>query len=65
MAHIAGGDFSIFVDDDDAGYVVYTSLAAGHSESIAPLTPDYLESVPSKNTAFIPGEYRVVSVVDR
>eukprot|EP00035_Acanthoeca_spectabilis_P010325 m.182837 g.182837 ORF g.182837 m.182837 type:complete len:289 (+) comp14984_c0_seq5:392-1258(+) len=55
MAHTAGGDFSLFVDSDGGGYVVYTSLSAGHAESIAPLTPDYLNSVPAKNTGFLPG----------
>lgn len=54
---IDGGDFCLFVDDDppNTGYVVYTSLAAGHSISIAPLTHDFLNSIPENNTGFLPG----------
>ena len=40
-----GGDFSLFVDDDGAGYLIYTSLAEAHSISVAPLTPDFMHSV--------------------
>jgi len=38
------GDENIFVDDDGMGYIIYTSLAEGHSMSIERLTPDFLNS---------------------
>ena len=38
------GDENIFVDDDGTGYIIYTSLAEGHSMSIERLTPDFLNS---------------------
>lgn len=50
-----GGDFSLFVDDDSTGYLIYTSLAEAHSISIAPLNADFTQSLPLKNTAFLPG----------
>ena len=50
-----GGDFSLFVDDDGTGYLIYTSLAEAHSISIAPLNADFTESLPARNTAFLPG----------
>jgi beta-xylosidase len=56
---IEGGDFSLFVDDDPqhTGYLIYTSLAQAHSISIAPLNAAYTETVPSKNTPFLPGTH--------
>lgn len=39
-----GGDFDIFVDDDDEAYLIYTSLASGHQISIERLAPDFLSS---------------------
>lgn len=55
--YAAGGDFSLFVDDDagNTAYVVYTSLASGHSISIEPLAADYLSSVATENSGFLPG----------
>ena len=50
VKHGEGGDFSLFVDDDHTGYIIYTSLASGHAISIAPLTPNFTDSVPAKNT---------------
>ena len=50
-----GGDFSLFVDDDGAGYLIYTSLAEAHSISIAPLNAEFTQSIPSRNTGFLPG----------
>lgn len=53
--HGEGGDFSLFVDDDHTGYIIYTSLSSNHAISIAPLTPNFTESIPAQNTAFLPG----------
>lgn len=39
-----GGDFDIFVDEDEQAYLIYTSIAEGHGISIERLTPDYLTS---------------------
>ena len=50
-----GGDFSIFVDDDGGGFLIYTSLQEKHSISIAPLNADFTESLPAQNTAFLHG----------
>ena len=43
------------VDDDGSGFLIYTSLAQAHSISIAPLSPDFTESLPAQNTDFLPG----------
>ena len=51
-----GGDFNLFVDDDGTGYIIYTALAEKHQVSIAPLTADFLHTVPAKNTALLPGQ---------
>ena len=48
--HGEGGDFSLFVDDDHTGYIIYTSLSSNHAISIAPLTPNFTESIPAQNT---------------
>lgn len=39
------GDFDILVDDDGAGYLMYTSTTQGHKMSIERLRDDYLSSV--------------------
>ena len=49
-----GGDFSLFVDDDGRGFLIYTSLQEAHSVSIAPLNAAFTESIPAQNTAFLP-----------
>lgn len=38
------GDFGLLVDDDDSGYIVYTSIDNGHDISTELLQPDYLSS---------------------
>jgi|EP01047_Picozoa_sp_COSAG01_P041131 hypothetical protein len=54
-----GGDFSLFVDNGRAArtsaFLIYTSLSEKHSISIAPLNPDFTESLPGQNTGFLPG----------
>ena len=39
-----GGDFDIFVDDDGAGYLIYTAVAGDHTMQVERLTDDYLQS---------------------
>lgn len=46
-ANIAGscpGDGSLFVDDDGAGYYVYTDIAKNYAVRVERLTPDFLDS---------------------
>jgi hypothetical protein len=38
------GDHGLMVDDDGTAYLIYTSIANGHSISIEKLAPDYLSS---------------------
>ena len=38
------GDGSLFVDDDGAGYFIYTTIGRNHSIRVEKLTPDYLSS---------------------
>ena len=42
-----GGDFDIFIDEDAAAtaYLIYTSLAAGHTMSVERLDPTYMRSL--------------------
>eukprot|EP00043_Microstomoeca_roanoka_P006211 m.61088 g.61088 ORF g.61088 m.61088 type:complete len:425 (-) comp13322_c0_seq2:21-1295(-) len=40
----AGGDFDILVDDDGAGYLIYTSVVMGHNISVERLNSDFLSS---------------------
>jgi hypothetical protein len=40
LARAKGGDFGLFLDDDAQGYIVYTSIAEGHSIRVERLTPD-------------------------
>ena len=40
-----GGDFDIFVDDDDAGYLIYTSTSQGHKMSVERLNANFTASV--------------------
>ena len=39
------GDENIFVDDDGTGYVIYTTLSAGHAMSIERLSPNMTTSL--------------------
>jgi hypothetical protein len=46
-AHIVGtrpGDGSLFVDDDSAGYYIYTDIADNYTVRVERLTPDFLDS---------------------
>lgn len=36
------GDENLFVDTDGQGYMIYTSISAGHAVSIERMTPDFL-----------------------
>lgn len=40
LARAKGGDYGLFLDDDGAGYVIYTSIAEGHSVRVERLTDD-------------------------
>ena len=42
MLHPAGGDLGLFTDADGTGYVIYTSIAAGHRVSIERLSAHWL-----------------------
>lgn len=57
--YAAGGDFDLLVDDDNAAYLIYTSVSNGHNMSVEALTPDYVHSLaatdPSKSSGFLPG----------
>jgi hypothetical protein len=39
------GDENLFVDDDGAAYVIYTTLSHGHSMSVERLTPNFTASL--------------------
>ena len=40
-----GGDFTVFADDDGAGYLLYQSRASGHVASVERLSDDYTTSL--------------------
>ena len=40
-----GGDFTVFADDDGAGYLLYQSRASGHIASVERLSDDYTDSL--------------------
>merc|ERR1712070_327071 len=40
-----GGDFDILVDDDGAGYIMYTATTSGHRMSAERLSDDFLTSL--------------------
>jgi hypothetical protein len=44
VRHAQPGDHGLFVDDDGAAYLIYTSIAEGHAISVERLTPDYCAS---------------------
>jgi hypothetical protein len=44
-----GGDFDLFVDDDDVAYLIYTDVAGGHTMAVERLTEDYLQSAATKS----------------
>jgi len=46
------GDFCIFADDDDTGYIIYTSIEKDHAVSIEKLNDDYLSST-QENSGFL------------
>jgi len=46
----------LFVDDDDTGYVFYSSIDNDHKVSIEKLTPDYLNTT-FENYGFFPDRY--------
>eukprot|EP01121_Diplochlamys_sp_Union-15-3_P003308 TRINITY_DN1315_c0_g1_i2.p1 TRINITY_DN1315_c0_g1~~TRINITY_DN1315_c0_g1_i2.p1 ORF type:complete len:355 (-),score=38.68 TRINITY_DN1315_c0_g1_i2:69-1133(-) len=50
-----GGDFSILVDDNGTGYLIYTSLSENHVISIEQLTPDFLGSMAVNNPSYSSG----------
>jgi hypothetical protein len=54
MKFNVGGDFDIFVDDDETAYFIYTSLAEGHGISIERLAADYLSST-QQSTGILTG----------
>lgn len=44
IGHAQPGDLNLFVDDDGAGYLIYTSIAEKHGMSVERLAPDLLSS---------------------
>lgn len=44
MRHERPGDFGLFVDEDDTGYLIYTSIANQHAISIERLDSDFCAS---------------------
>ncbi|MGD0093068.1 MAG: family 43 glycosylhydrolase [Planctomycetota bacterium] len=52
VAHKKPGDESLLVDDDGTAYLIYTSIASGHSISVEKLAPDYLSST-QENSGFL------------
>ena len=44
LAHSSPGDGSLFVDEDGAGYIIYTAMGEGYTIQVERLTPDYLGS---------------------
>jgi beta-xylosidase len=42
LSHPGTGDGSLFVDDDGAGYYIYTSMGDGYAVRVEHLKPDYL-----------------------
>ena len=52
VAFAQPGDHGLFIDDDDAAYLIYTSIAEGHGISIEKLSEDYLSST-LKNSGII------------
>jgi hypothetical protein len=53
MLYPAGGDLGLFTDADGAGYVIYTSIAAGHRVSIEKLTADFTNTT-QNNSGLLP-----------
>ena len=47
------GDFSLFVDEDGKGYIVYTTII-GHTISVELLTDDYLGSLQTNSGVILP-----------
>ena len=47
------GDFSLFVDEDAKGYIVYTTII-GHTISVELLTDDYLGSLQTNSAVILP-----------
>lgn len=45
MLHGAPGDFSLFVDDDDAAYIAYNSFKIEHTISVERLSNDYIHAL--------------------
>ena len=61
-----GGDFDIFVDEEDvnnSAYLIYTAVAGGHTMSIELLTDDYLSSAYNSKTNPSPAPNNVTSGV--
>ena len=53
MLHAAGGDLGLFTDADGTGYVIYTSIAAGHRVSIERLSDDFTNTT-QNNSGLLP-----------
>jgi hypothetical protein len=56
VRHPKPGDHGLFVDDDGAGYLIYTSIGEGHGISIERLTADYCASIGENSGIFSKGD---------
>jgi Glycosyl hydrolases family 43 len=56
VGHRLPGDHGLFVDDDGTAYLIYTSIAGGHSISIERLAPDYLSSTGASSGVLSAGD---------
>eukprot|EP00658_Telonema_sp_P-2_P081202 TRINITY_DN8267_c0_g1_i1.p1 TRINITY_DN8267_c0_g1~~TRINITY_DN8267_c0_g1_i1.p1 ORF type:complete len:224 (+),score=16.93 TRINITY_DN8267_c0_g1_i1:386-1057(+) len=65
VRHRGGGDFTIFVDRNNQGYIAYDAWSNSHKISIEKLTPDLLDSTGNGTSDLSPSNNEAPMVFER